>query len=85
MVQQPRIWQQQEATNMPGAGKDRGRRWGYKSPKLLSCSYWVGDGIQEKLPSRSQNHRGRVCLTKGGATEETQLLSKVLPEAEKEK
>lgn len=39
----------------------------------------------EKLPSGSWNHRGKVCLTEAEATEEMQLLSTVLPEAEKEK
>lgn len=42
MVWQPRIRQQQEATNMPGAGKDRGRRWGYKSPEAAKLQLLGG-------------------------------------------
>lgn len=41
--------------------------------------------VQKLEPGERQNRRGRVCLTEGGATAETQLLSEVLPEAEREK
>lgn len=81
MVWHPRILPQPKASDIPRAGKDRGRRWSYKR----SRGYRVGDRTQQKLPNGSWNRRGRVCLTAVGTREEIQLLSKVLPEVEREK
>lgn len=46
MVWQPRIRQQQEAINMLGAGKDRGRRWGYKGPEAAKLELQLLGGRQ---------------------------------------
>lgn len=66
--------QQQEATNIPGW---KGQGEDVESQEPRSWGYWVGDRTQQ----RSSPVRGKLCLNKGGETEEPQLLSKVLPEA----